>query len=265
MKGARKPIGSKMLDAVLSIWRLESRPSRLGVLGGMKDKHPRVSVDRLSVGIALSAAGSLLAHLCRWNPPDAISSSSWVASVLASSGDSQDVAKSSTYMLHSTSDAARGAVAWCRRACTLTVLTAKNGEQVKPKHTLVSREICKRLGLLLGFESGGTCFQYPPVGQPGSGESEGEPLTSPSGWGVQPPAGCSMKSLRNALSRRTPRGISVLRLLPCRPHGVGGTMCALGDLTLLLVQPSRSLDTAAWLTSNHNCPCHFVLGVAQPW
>ncbi|KRY06845.1 hypothetical protein T12_14569 [Trichinella patagoniensis] len=125
-----------MLDAVLSIWRLESRPSRLGVLGGMKDKHPRVSVDRLSVGIALSAAGSLLAHLCRWNPPDAISSSSWVASVLASSGDSQDVAKSSTYMLHSTSDAARGAVAWCRRACTLTVLTAKNGEQVKPKHTL---------------------------------------------------------------------------------------------------------------------------------
>ncbi|KRY05600.1 hypothetical protein T03_9762, partial [Trichinella britovi] len=73
-------------------------------------------------------------------------------------------------MLHSTSDAARGAVAWCRRACTLTVLTAKNGEQVKPKHTL-------RLGLLLGFESGGTCFQYPPVGQPGSGESEGEPLT----------------------------------------------------------------------------------------
>ncbi|KRX77317.1 hypothetical protein T06_8589 [Trichinella sp. T6] len=42
-------------------------------------------------------------------------------------------------MSHSTSDAARGAVAWCRRACTLTVLTAKNGEQVKPKHTLVSR------------------------------------------------------------------------------------------------------------------------------
>ncbi|KRY87267.1 hypothetical protein T4D_12308 [Trichinella pseudospiralis] len=75
----------------------------------------------------------------RWNPPDAISSSSWVASVLASAGDSQEVAKSSTYMLHSTSAAARGAVAWCRRACTLTVLTAKNGEQVKPKHTLVSR------------------------------------------------------------------------------------------------------------------------------
>ncbi|KRX53730.1 hypothetical protein T09_2814 [Trichinella sp. T9] len=252
MKGARKPIGSKMLDAVLSIWRLESRPSRLSVLGGMKDKHPRVSVDRFSVGIALSAAGSLLAHLCRWNPPDAISSSSWVASVLASSGDSQDVAKSSTYMLHSTSDAARGAVAWCLGTC-------------KPLVSRLSKEICKRLGLLLGFEPGGTCFQYPPEGQPGSGESEGEPLTGPSGWGVQPPADCSMKSLRNALSRQTPRGISVLRLLPCRPHGVGGTMCALGGRTLLLVQPNRSPDTAAWLTSNHNCPCHFVLGVAQPW
>ncbi|KRX32019.1 hypothetical protein T09_9135, partial [Trichinella sp. T9] len=89
-----------MLDAVLSIWRLESPPSRLSVLRGMKDKwslersqlipkvfqrQSRVSVDRLSVGIALSAAGSLLTHLCRWNPPDAISSSSWVASVLASS------------------------------------------------------------------------------------------------------------------------------------------------------------------------------------
>ncbi|KRX45959.1 hypothetical protein T05_2252 [Trichinella murrelli] len=83
--------------------------------------------------------------------------------------------------------------------------------------------------------------------------------------GVQPPAGCSMKSLRSALSRQTLRGISVLRLLPCRPHGVGGTMCALGGRTLLLVQPSCSPDTAAWLTSNHNCPCHFVLGVARPW
>ncbi|KRZ03460.1 hypothetical protein T4B_3858 [Trichinella pseudospiralis] len=166
---------------------------------------------------------------------------------------------------NTTSAAARGAVAWCRRACTLTVLTAKNGGQVKPKHTLVSREICKRLGLLFGFEPGGTCFQYPPVGQPGSGESEGESLTGPSGWGVQPPADCSMKSLRNTLSRRTPRGISVLRLLLCRPYGVGGTMCALWGRTLLLVQPSRSPDTAAWLTSNHNCPCHFVLGVAQPW
>ncbi|KRX70548.1 hypothetical protein T06_10654 [Trichinella sp. T6] len=249
--------------------------------GSVFQRHPRVSVDRLSVEIALSATGLLLAHLCRWNPPDAISSSSWVASVLASSGDSQDVAKSSTYILHSTSDAARGTVAWCRRACTLTVLTAKNGEQVKSKHTL-------RLGLLLGFEPGGTCSQYPPVGQPGSGESKGEPLTdviykqlfinklpqnihsvfvpfqtlhlaelAP----VPPyvsfcefchshaPAQPVSRSLRNALSRQTPRGISVLRLLPCRPHGAGGTMCALGGRTLLLVQPSLSPDTAAWLTN----------------
>ncbi|XP_003370736.1 hypothetical protein Tsp_09947 [Trichinella spiralis] len=91
-------------------------------------------VDHFSVEIALSEEGSLLAYLCRWNPPHAINTYSWTASVLASSSDSQDVAKSST-----SSAAARGAEARWRCACTLTVLMAKKGEQVSPKHTIVNQ------------------------------------------------------------------------------------------------------------------------------
>ncbi|KRZ01246.1 hypothetical protein T11_9178 [Trichinella zimbabwensis] len=149
-----------------------------------------------------------------------------------------------------TSAAALGAEAWCRRACTLTVPMARKGEQVNPKHTLsrLSRGICKRLGLLRVFEPGGTFFQCPPAGQPESGESEGGLLTDPSGWGIRLPADCSAKFLRSVPSRRTPRGIFVLRLLPCRPHDVGGTRYVSEGRTLLLVQPSRSPNTAAWYT-----------------
>ncbi|KRX34511.1 hypothetical protein T05_676 [Trichinella murrelli] len=56
----------------------------------------RALFHHFSVEIALSEKGSLLAHLCRWNPPHAINSYSSTASVLASSSDSQDVAKSAT-------------------------------------------------------------------------------------------------------------------------------------------------------------------------
>ncbi|KRY29603.1 hypothetical protein T01_9428 [Trichinella spiralis] len=127
-----------MLDAVRSSWGLESRPSRRTVSGEIKvrwfffvfQRHPLASVDRFFVGIALSAAGTSLAHLYRWNPPDAINSSRWAASVLALLSDSQDVAKSSTYMLCSTSAAARGAETRCRHTCTLTVLLARKRGQV---------------------------------------------------------------------------------------------------------------------------------------
>ncbi|KRZ48654.1 hypothetical protein T02_2770 [Trichinella nativa] len=57
-----------------------------------------------------------------------------MASVLASSSDSQDVAKSAT-----ASPATPGADARWRYACILTVLMAKKVEQVSPKHTIVSQ------------------------------------------------------------------------------------------------------------------------------
>ncbi|KRZ96727.1 hypothetical protein T08_14292 [Trichinella sp. T8] len=94
----------------------------------------RALFHHFSVEIALSEKDSLLAHLCRWNPPHAINSYSWTANVLASSSDSQDVAKSA-----SASPAARGAEARWRCACTLTVLMAKMDEQISPKHTTVSQ------------------------------------------------------------------------------------------------------------------------------
>ncbi|KRZ82844.1 hypothetical protein T08_3022 [Trichinella sp. T8] len=118
-KGAKQPIRSSTLDAMRSSWRLETGPSWRLVPGGIK------------VAIALSEEGSLLAHLCRWNTPHTINSYSWTASVFASSNDSQDVAN--------TSAAARGAEARWRCACTLTVLMAKKGEQVSPKHAIVSQ------------------------------------------------------------------------------------------------------------------------------
>ncbi|KRZ48244.1 hypothetical protein T02_8579, partial [Trichinella nativa] len=93
--------------------------------------HPVPCADHFSVQIALSEEGSLLAHLCRWNPPHAINSYSSMASVLASSSDSQDVAKSAT-----ASPATPGADARWRYACILTVLMAKKVEQVSPKHTI---------------------------------------------------------------------------------------------------------------------------------
>ncbi|KRZ49390.1 hypothetical protein T02_5390 [Trichinella nativa] len=75
--------------------------------------------------------------LVRWNPPDVINSSCWAANLLASLSDSQDVAKSFTYMLCSTSAAARGAETRCRHTCTLTVLLARKREQCRFLHTLI--------------------------------------------------------------------------------------------------------------------------------
>ncbi|KRY10192.1 hypothetical protein T12_8324 [Trichinella patagoniensis] len=114
-----------MLDAVRSSWGLESRPSRRT----RRDKASSKGI--LWLLSTVFPLGLLVASpLVRWNPPDVINSSCWAANLLASLSDSQDVAKSSMYMLCSTSAAARGAETRCRHTCTLTVLLARKREQV---------------------------------------------------------------------------------------------------------------------------------------
>ncbi|KRX83294.1 hypothetical protein T06_11653 [Trichinella sp. T6] len=85
----------------------------------------------------------------RWNPPDVINSSCWAANLLASLSDSQDVAKSSTYMLCSTSAAARG-----HHTCTLTVLLARKREQCRFLHTLILNSLLQltTYGLRCGLD-----------------------------------------------------------------------------------------------------------------
>ncbi|KRZ08557.1 hypothetical protein T11_15574 [Trichinella zimbabwensis] len=91
VNGAKQPTGSNTRDAVLSSWRLESCPSWRVVPGDMNvrqsslrsqkipnvfQRQPSVPAAHLSAGIKPSAVGSLLAHLCKWNPLAAINSSS---------------------------------------------------------------------------------------------------------------------------------------------------------------------------------------------
>ncbi|KRZ31003.1 hypothetical protein T4C_12547 [Trichinella pseudospiralis] len=49
-----------------------------------------------------------------------------------------------------------------------------------------------------------------------------------------------------------------------RAHRMGGTRYASESRTLLLAQPNRLPNTAVWLTSNHDCPCRSLRGVARP-
>ncbi|KRX70091.1 hypothetical protein T06_2692 [Trichinella sp. T6] len=202
-KGAKQPLRSSTLDAMRSSWRLETGPSWRLVPGGIK--------------IALSEEGSLLAHLCRWNPPHAINSYSWTASVFASSNDSQDVAKSST-------GASQPETRHCKSVLAYPL-------------SLVPPEISTCVPILSADLD--LCIHLLNVRLQPYSLSGGQPPTGWSGWWVLLPAGRSTKFLRSALSRRIQRGTFVLRLLPCRPQRVGDTRSASAAGTLVSVQPSR--------------------------
>ncbi|KRX74108.1 hypothetical protein T06_9267 [Trichinella sp. T6] len=116
-----------------------------------------------------------------------------MVSVLASSSDSQDVAKSAT-----ASPATPGADARWRYACILTVLMAKKVEQVSPKHTIVNPlglvppEISTCVSVL--FANLDLRIHLLNVRQQPYSLSGEQPPTGRSGWWVLLPAGPSRSS-----------------------------------------------------------------------
>ncbi|KRY44154.1 hypothetical protein T03_11293 [Trichinella britovi] len=121
---------------------------------------------------------------------------------------------------------------------------AKKGEQVSPKHTIVSqplehrpsRDIYLRIRFLHGFGSTYASSQCPPATLlPVCRRAPNRSVC------MEVPAERITKLFRSALSRRIQQGTFVLRLLLCSPCRVGDTRSASVADALVPFQPSRAV------------------------